>query len=93
MDLTFDYDLNQTSFPLTSFQTISFNSPNVLISMFNVNYAWTSSSSYRITIESISYIYLYNVTITVMTMAQPTPDFTSKYGVNFKSTVFNQSIS
>lgn len=91
VDLEFDYDLDQATFPVSTFQNFTFNDPNVNISLFALSYVWTSSKSYRIIMEPSSFIFLYNCSITVTVMDQPSPVHQSLAGVPFLSTVYGQT--
>lgn len=91
IDLDFTNDLDQATFPTTTFQTITFSDTTITLSLFSVVYSWTSSHSYRILLSPLSSIYIYNVTTTVTTMAKPQYVHNSSSGVPFSPSVYSQT--
>lgn len=48
IDFSFTDDLNNATFPMTTFQNITFNDPSISLALFTVKFAWTGTGSYRI---------------------------------------------
>lgn len=85
IDLNFTYALDFSSFPMTTFQTISFQNSSLDLSMFNITYTPTNGNKgYRITLQPIGYSLIINQTLTVTTMGLVTPKHTSADGRPFK---------
>jgi hypothetical protein len=71
IDMGFTEDLDFSTFPMETFQTITFSSDLYTLDMFNFVYKEINSSAYRISIEPKGYMFLYNITIDVTTMELP----------------------
>lgn len=91
IDLDFTSNLDQATFPTTTFQNIAFSDTTITLDLFSIVYSWTSTHSYRILLSPQASIYIYNVTTTVKTMTEPLVAHNSSDGVPFSPTVYNQT--
>lgn len=89
--MDFTGDLNQATFPISTFQNITFSDPTITTKIFNISYSWTSPHSYRILLTPLSAIFIYNVTTTVTTMLKPSPVHVSTDGIPFAANVYTKS--
>ena len=48
IDMEFTSNLDQATFPITTFQNITFSDPTITTKIFSITYSWTSARSYRI---------------------------------------------
>ena len=60
IDMNFTNAIDFTTFPMSTFQTISFGSSKYSTSMFNITYTPTTSMAYRITLVPIGYAFISN---------------------------------
>lgn len=87
IDLNFTHALDFSTFPMTTFQTITFANSSLTLDMFTITYTQTNSNrGYRITLQPIGYSLVINQTITVTTLSLPSPKHNSSDGRLFKDT-------
>lgn len=93
VDMKFNQPLDTATFPLETFQTISFANPLYNINQFNVKYTWLSSMTYRITMIPMGFALIVNETVIVTTMAMPSPKHNAADGRPFKDENYGISAS
>jgi len=71
--------MNFTSFPMQTFQTISFADATLSLSAFNVTYTAVNSTTYTISLLPLGYAFLNNENVTVTTEAYSGSDL---YSIN-----------
>lgn len=92
--MNFTDTLDFSTFPVSTFQAISFQNSSLDVSMFNVTYTPTNGNrGYRITLQPYGYSLLINQTITVTTMALPSSKHTSALGRLFQDQNYGVSKS
>lgn len=69
IDMVFTFPLDFTTFPMQTFQTVSFDNAMITLSAFNVTYSVLNSSAYRISLAPLGYAFMVNETVTVTTMS------------------------
>lgn len=78
IDITFNHPIDFSTFPYTTFQSITISDPTITLSDFSISYSITSDRSYQIQLQPISNIFsMSNVTFTTDINYYATPFFTS----------------
>ena len=67
IDMIFSAAIDFTTFPMQTFQTITFENALLSLDAFNVTYTTVDSTTYRITLQPKGYSFLTNESITVTT--------------------------